>query len=131
MDNDYRTHWTAKDWSHNEHVEVTFTRPVDLSAAIWVPRLDGAYPTNLRAYSVQIWYQGENLNTPGHLLTGGVDRGGVGSDSDVLTWPNIPNRASIPTSRFAILPFGPVKDVVKISVAVEQWLQSLAVQWVR
>ena len=120
MDNDYRTHWTAKDWSHNEHVEVTFTRPVDLSAAIWVPRLDGAYPTNLRAYSVQIWYQGENLNTPGHLLTGGVDRGGVGSDSDVLTWPNIPNRASIPTSRFAILPFGPVKDVVKISVAVEQ-----------
>ncbi len=120
MDNDFRTHWTVKDWYHNEHVVVDFTEPVDLYSAIWVPRLDGTYPSNLRAYSVQVWYQGEDLNGPGHLLTGGVDRGGVGSDTDVLTWPNIPNRASIPTSKFAILPFGPVTDVVKISVAVEQ-----------
>ncbi len=121
IDNDYRTHWTARDWSYNEHVEVTFDRPVDLSAAIWVPRLDGSYPSYLRAYSVQVWYQGEDLNGAGHLLTGGVDNGGAGNNSDVLTWPNIPNRASIPTSKFAILPFGPATGVVKISVAVEQW----------
>ncbi len=120
IDGDFHTHWTARNWSRNEHVEVTFTHPVDLSAVIWVPRLDGAYPSNLRAYSVQVWYNGEDLTQPGHLLTDGVDRGGVGSDSDVLTWPNIPNLNEISTSRFAILPFGPAENIVKISVAVEQ-----------
>ena len=120
IDNDFRTHWTAKDWSSNEHVVVTFTQPTDLYSVIWVPRLDGTYPHNLRAYSVQVWYKGEDLNGAGHLLTGGVDNGGIGNDSDVLTWPNIPNLSDIPTCKFAVLPFDPVKNVVKISVAVEQ-----------
>ena len=120
IDNDFRTHWTAKDWSSNEHVVVTFTQPTDLYSVIWVPRLDGTYPHNLRAYSVQVWYKGEDLNGAGHLLTGGVDNGGIGNDSDVLTWPNIPNLSDIPTCKFAVLPFDPVKNVMKISVAVEQ-----------
>ena len=121
IDNDYRTAWTAQNWWRNEHVVTTFKEPVDLSAAIWVPRLDGTYPTNLRAYSVRVWYEGENLNSAGHLIVpdpknGGVDNGGTGRDVD--TWPNV--RGNCAVTNFAILPFGPVENVKKISVAVEQ-----------
>ncbi|MCI8538900.1 MAG: hypothetical protein HFF18_09615 [Oscillospiraceae bacterium] len=124
IDNDYRTHWTASNnWNGNEHVEVTFKEPVDLSAVIWVPRLDGRYPTFLRAYSVQVWYEGEDLSQKGHLLVpdpnrGGQDNGGGGGD--VHTWPAIPNQGTIPSDRFAIMPFDPAENVVKISVAAEQ-----------
>ena len=121
IDDDYRTAWTAQNWWRNEHVVVTFTRPVDLNSAIWIPRLDSTYPTNLRAYSVRVWYEGENLSTPGHLLVpnpqaGGVDNGGTGRDVD--TWPALRGNAAV--TNFAILPFGPVKNVVKVSLAVEQ-----------
>ncbi len=121
IDGDYRTHWTANrtNFMRNEHVVCTFTRPVDLYSAIWVPRLDGTYARNLRAYSVRVWYEGEPLNSAGHLLTRGVDNGGT-SNEEVLSWPEIPNRASIPTSKFAILPFGPAEKVTQISIAVEQ-----------
>ncbi|WP_161846516.1 M60 family metallopeptidase [Pseudoflavonifractor sp. 524-17] len=123
IDGDYRTHWTANSWSRDEHVICTFREPVDLNAAFWVPRLDGSYPTNLRAYSVRVWYEGEDLNGEGHLLVpnplaGGVDNGGTGSD--VHTWPNLPNYSTVNTDRFAVLPFGPVKQVKQISLAVEQ-----------
>lgn len=105
IDDDYRTAWTAQNWWRNEHVVVTFTRPVDLNSAIWVPRLDSTYPTNLRAYSVRVWYEGENLSTPGHLLVpnpqaGGVDNGGTGRDVD--TWPALRGNAAV--TNFAILP---------------------------
>ena len=121
IDNDYRTTWTAQNWWRNEHVMTTFDQPVDLNAAIWVPRLDGTYPTNLRAYSVRVWYEGENLNDAGHLIVpdpnnGGVDNGGTGRDVD--TWPSV--RGNCAVTNFAILPFGPVENVKKISVAVEQ-----------
>ncbi|MCI9264982.1 MAG: hypothetical protein HFF06_10510 [Oscillospiraceae bacterium] len=121
IDDDYRTAWTAQNWWRNEHVVVTFTRPVDLNSAIWVPRLDSTYPTNLRAYSVRVWYEGENLSSSGHLLVpnpqaGGVDNGGTGRDVD--TWPALRGNAAV--TNFAILPFGPVKNVVKVSLAVEQ-----------
>ncbi len=121
IDNNYRTAWTAKNWWSNEHVLVTFAQPVDLSSAIWVPRLDGTYPTNLRAYSVRVWYEGEDLNSAGHLIVpdprnGGVDNGGTGRDVD--TWPDV--RGNCAVTNFAILPFGPVKNVKKISLAVEQ-----------
>ena len=123
IDGDYSTHWTAANWWSNEHVICTFTQPVDLYSAVWVPRLDGDYPDNLRAYSVRVWCTGDDLNGPGTLLvpdpaTGGVDDGGTGSD--VHTWPNITNYSSAASSRFGILPFGPVEDIIKISVAVEQ-----------
>ena len=123
IDGDYSTHWTAANWWSNEHIICTFTQPVDLYSAVWVPRLDGDYPNNLRAYSVRVWCAGDDLSGPGTLLvpdpkTGGVDNGGTGSD--VHTWPNMPNYSSSASSRFGILPFGPVEDIIKISVAVEQ-----------
>ena len=119
IDGDYRTHWTAStNYTRNEHVILTFKEPVDLTAAFWVPRLDGRYSSYLRAYSVRVWYSGEE-DGEGHLLTGGVDNGG-GSNAEVWTWPNIPNKNNIPTDRFAVLPFGPVSNVSKISIAVEQ-----------
>ncbi len=121
IDNDYRTHWTANrtNFMRDEHVVCTFTQPVDLYSAIWVPRLDGTYAQNLRAYSVRVWYEGESLSGPGHLLTKGEDRGGT-SNEEVLSWPEIPNKAALPTSKFAILPFGPAENIIQISVAVEQ-----------
>ena len=117
-DGDFRTHWTARNWYSNEHVVVTFLEPQDLCAAIWVPRLDGTYASDLRAYSVQVWYAGENLNGPGHLVTGGVDRGALGNDADMQTWPAI--RGNPAVSKFAAMPFEPQRNVVQISVAAEQ-----------
>lgn len=129
IDGDYRTAWTARDWSHNEHVEVTFTEPVDLSAAIWVPRLDGDYPKWLRAYAVRVWLaddpddykdadgRGGRLIVP-DPIGGGVDRYALGNDSDMQTWPGV--RGNPAQTNFAILPFGPLKGVKKIQVAVEQ-----------
>lgn len=121
IDDDYRTAWTAQNWWRNEHVVTTFDRPVDLNAAIWVPRLDGTYPTNLRAYSVRVWYDGEDLSGAGHLIVpnpqaGGVDNGGTGRDVD--TWPGVRGNAAV--TNFAILPFGPAENVKQISVAIEQ-----------
>ena len=121
IDNDYRTAWTAQNWWRNEHVVTTFDQPVDLNAAIWVPRLDGTYPTNLRAYSVRVWYDGEDLSGAGHLIVpnpqaGGVDNGGTGRDVD--TWPAV--RGTPAVTNFAILPFGPAKNVKQVSVAIEQ-----------
>ena len=121
IDGSYRTHWTASNWWRNEHVNVTFKEPVDLQAIFWVPRLDGSYPTNLRAYSVRVWYEGEDLSSKGHLITpdenrGGVDNGGTGRDVD--TWPGV--RGNCAVTNFAILPFTPSKNIVKLSVAVEQ-----------
>lgn len=121
IDGDYRTHWTAANWWRNEHVNVTFKEPVDLQAIFWVPRLDSSYPSNLRAYSVRVWFDGEDPTSKGHLITpdenrGGVDNGGTGRDVD--TWPGV--RGNCAVTNFAILPFTPVQKVVKLSVAVEQ-----------
>ncbi len=125
IDGDYRTHWTAASWYGNEHVITTFTQPVDLQAVLWSPRLDGNYPRFLRAYSIQVWYDGEDLSGPGHLIVpdpekGGQDNNGSTNGGDVFTWPNIPNKSAIPTTKFAILPFGAQRKVKQISVAVEQ-----------
>ena len=58
IDGDFQTHWTASNnWSRDEHVIVTFTEPVDLSTALWAPRMDGSYPSWLRAYSVRVWWR--------------------------------------------------------------------------
>ena len=123
IDGDYSTHWTARDWSSNEHVEVTFTQPVSLSAALWVPRLDGSYPSWLRVYSIHVWYEDDDLSKPGHLIvpdpnTGGRDDGATGNSSAMQTWPSV--RGNPAVSKFAILPFDAAGPVKKISVAVEQ-----------
>ncbi|MBD5161952.1 MAG: hypothetical protein HDT14_08090 [Oscillibacter sp.] len=116
-DGDWRTHWTVRDWWSNEHVIVTFREPQDLSAAIWVPRLDGTYSSNLRTYSVQVWYDGEDLNGPGHLVTPGTDHNNM-SQADVDSWPNV--RGNPSETKFAIMPFTPQRNVVQVSVAAEQ-----------
>ena len=117
-DGDYRTHWTARDWWYNEHVVVTFREPQDLQAAIWVPRLDGNHAANLRAYSVLVWYEGDDLNGPGRHVTPGTDNNGNTDGGDVQTWPGI--RGNPAVTKFAVMPFAPQKDVVQISVAAEQ-----------
>lgn len=48
-----------------------------------------------------------------------MDNGGTGRDVD--TWPNVANYSSCAADRFAVLPFGPVENVVKVSIAVEQY----------
>ncbi|MDE7260795.1 MAG: M60 family metallopeptidase, partial [Oscillospiraceae bacterium] len=116
-DGDYRTQWTTQNWWSNEHVLVTFKEPQDLSAAIWVLRMDGTYASNLRTYSVQVWYDGENLNGPGHLVTSGTDHNNM-SQADVDSWPNVRGNPSV--TRFAVMPFAPQRKVVRISVAAEQ-----------
>lgn len=120
IDNNYQTSWTAKDWWRNEHVECTFTEPVSLSAAIWVPRLDGNHPSRPRCYCIRVWTSdglSNELIVP-DPVGGGVDRYALGSDNDMQTWPAV--RGNPSQSHFAILPFGPVENVTKIQVAVEQ-----------
>ena len=123
MDDDYRTHWTASKWYGNEHVEVTFTEPVGLSAALWVPRLDGQYPDWLRCYSIRVWTDAAHGGLNGKLIVpdedhGGRDDGATGNSSAMQTWPNVRNNPS--QTHVAILPFGPLEGITKIQVAVEQ-----------
>ena len=120
-DGDFSTHWTSHsygdgNWWNNKQVLAEFNRPVDLSSVIWVPRLDGTYANNLRLYTVTVWRQGDDLNGPGTLAAPNPLLGGDGSDH--LTWPGVGNDPG--TTRFAVLPFAPVTDVVKIAVTIEQ-----------
>ncbi|MCI8810094.1 MAG: hypothetical protein HFF84_08195 [Oscillibacter sp.] len=120
-DGDFSTHWTSHsygdgNWWDNKQVLATFKRPVDLSSVIWVPRLDGAYPSNLRVYTVTIWRDGDDLDGPGTLLAPSPAQGG--SASDVNTWLSVRNNPAV--TKFAVLPFEPVTDVVKIAITIEQ-----------
>lgn len=123
MDDNYQTHWTARDWYHNEHIDVTFTEPVGLSAALWVPRLDGNYPNWLRVYAVRVWTDADHGALNDKLIVpdedhGGRDDGATGNSSAMQTWPNVRNNPS--QNKVAILPFGPLEGITRIQVAVEQ-----------
>ena len=120
IDGDFQTHWTASNnWNRDEHVIVTFTEPVDLSAALWAPRMDGSYPSWLRAYSVRVWFKDDPSGAGVQIIpdpaTGVSDSAGAAH-----SWPDVSNSSSVSTDRFAIMPLGQLKDVVKISVAAEQ-----------
>ncbi len=120
-DGDFSTHWTSHaygdgNWWNNKQVLASFSRPVDLSSVIWVPRLDGSYPNNLRLYTVTVWRQGDNLNGPGTLVSPNPLQGGSASDHN--TWLPVGNNPAV--TKFAVLPFEPVTDVVKIAVTIEQ-----------
>ncbi len=120
IDGDFQTHWTASNnWNRDEHVIVTFTEPVDLSAALWAPRMDGSYPSWLRAYSVRVWFKDDPSGAGVQIIpdpaTGVSDSAGAAH-----SWPDVSNSSSVSTDRFAIMPLGRLKDVVKISVAAEQ-----------
>ena len=120
-DGDFRTHWTSYsygdgNWWDNKTVYASFKQPVDLSSVIWVPRLDGGYPNNLRLYTVTVWRQGDDLSGPGTLVSPDPLQGGKGSDH--TTWQSVRNNPSV--TKFAVLPFTPVTGVVKIAVTIEQ-----------
>ena len=120
-DGDFSTHWTSQswddgNWARSKQVFASFSRPVDLSSVIWVPRLDGSYSNNLRLYTVTVWRQGEDLSGPGALVSPNPLQGGSASDQN--TWLGVGNNPSV--TKFAVLPFEPVTDVVKIAVTIEQ-----------
>ena len=120
-DGDFSTHWTSQswndgNWARSKQVFASFRRPVDLSGVIWAPRLDGGYPNNLRLYTVTVWRQGDDLNGPGTLVSPNPLQGGSASDHN--TWLSVGNNPGV--TKFAVLPFEPVTDVVKIAVTIEQ-----------
>ena len=125
IDGDLRTHWTAStSWSRDEHVVCTFTEPVDLSTAIWIPRRDGQFPTNLRAYSFRVWYEGDELSGPGRQMVPNPASGiSDSNNAQESKWPNVPNYSSangVANDGFAIMPLGNLEDVIQISIAAEQ-----------
>ncbi len=120
-DGDFSTHWTSHsyndgNWWDSKQVFASFKQPVDLSAVIWAPRLDGSYANNLRLYTVTVWRQGDDLNGPGTLVSPNPLQGGKASDYN--TWLAVGNNPAV--TKFAVLPFEPVTDVVKIAVTIEQ-----------
>ena len=120
-DGDFSTHWTSHsyndgNWWDGKQVLASFKEPVDLSAVIWVPRLDGSYAKNLRLYSVTVWRRGDDLNGPGTLVSPNPLQGGEASDHN--TWLGVGNNPA--ATKFAVLPFEPVTDVVRIAVTIEQ-----------
>ena len=119
-DGDLRTHWTSQgwddgNWARSKQVFASFKNPVDLSSVIWVPRLDGSYSSNLRLYTVTVWRSGDNLEGPGTLVSPNPLQGGSGSDHN--TWLPVGNDPA--RTRFAVLPFQPVTDVVKVAITIE------------
>ena len=120
-DGNFRTHWTSQawedgNWARSKQVFASFSQPVDISSVIWVPRLDGSYASNLRLYTVTVWREGEDLEGPGTLVSPDPLRGGLASDHN--TWLGVGNNPGV--TKFAVLPFAPVTDVVQVSVTIEQ-----------
>ncbi len=120
-DGDFRTHWTSQSWgdgnfSRNKQVLASFAQPVDLSSVIWVPRLDGGYRNNLRVYTVTVWQEGDDLSGPGTLVAPDPLQGGLANDQH--TWLSVGNNPG--ATKFAVLPFEPVTDVVQIGITIEQ-----------
>ena len=118
-DGDFKTHWTSQSWDDGNHerskqVICTFKTPQDLSAALWVPRLDGGYAANLKAYTVTVWREGEELTGAGTMVVPNRNW----SDGGLRTWETIPNSAA--DDRFAYLPFEPVRGVKQIAITIDQ-----------
>ena len=120
-DGDLRTHWTSQswddgNWARSKTVFASFSQPVDISSVIWVPRLDGDYANYLRLYTVTVWREGDDLKGPGTLVSPDPLRGG--SAADHATWLGVRNNPGV--TKFAVLPFEPVTDVVQVSITIEQ-----------
>ena len=94
----------------------SFAQPVDLSSVIWVPRLDGGYRNNLRVYTVTVWQEGDDLSGPGTLVAPDPLQGGLANDQHA--WLSVGNNPG--ATKFAVLPFEPVTDVVQIGITIEQ-----------
>ena len=114
-DGDFKTHWTSQSYgdgnfSRSKQVNCTFKTPQDLSAAIWVSRMDGSFANHLRSYTVTVWTAEDDQNGPGTVIAPSS-----GQTSNTRTWPAVTNMG-----KFALLPFTPVQNVTKIAVTVEQ-----------
>lgn len=118
-DGDFRTHWTSQAWGDGNHarskqVISTLKEPQHLTAALWIPRMDGAYSANLKAYTVTIWREGDDLSGPGTRIVPNENQ----EDGGLRTWETIPN--NVVNDRFAFLPFEPVENVKQIAITIDQ-----------
>ena len=118
-DGDFRTHWTSQAWGDGNHarskqVICTLKEPQHLTAALWIPRMDGAYSANLKAYTVTIWREGDDLSGPGTRIVPNENQ----EDGGLRTWETIPN--NVVNDRFAFLPFEPVENVKQIAITIDQ-----------
>ncbi len=118
-DGDFRTHWTSQAWGDGNHarskqVICTLKEPQHLTAALWIPRMDGAYSANLKAYTVTIWREGDDLSGPGTRIVPNENQ----ADGGLRTWETIPN--NVVNDRFAFLPFEPVENVKQIAITIDQ-----------
>ncbi len=120
-DGDLKTHWTSHsygdgNWWDNKQVQCIFKEPQDLSAVIWIPRLDGSYPSNLRTYTITVWTDGQDINGAGTVIVPNPLQ--EGATGNVNEWPGV--KGNPVENRFAVLPFEPVKNVKKIAITIEQ-----------
>ena len=92
----------------------TLKEPQHLTAALWIPRMDGAYSANLKAYTVTIWREGDDLSGPGTRIVPNENQ----EDGGLRTWETIPN--NVVNDRFAFLPFEPVENVKQIAITIDQ-----------
>lgn len=118
-DGDFRTHWTSQAWGDGNHerskqVICTLKEPQHLTAALWIPRMDGTYSANLKAYTVTIWREGDDLSGPGTRIVPNENQ----ADGGLRTWETIPN--NVVNDRFAFLPFEPVENVKQIAITIDQ-----------
>ena len=118
-DGDFRTHWTSQAWGDGNHarskqVICTLKEPQHLTAALWIPRMDGTYSANLKAYTVTIWREGDDLSGPGTRIVPNENQ----ADGGLRTWETIPNKVA--DDRFAFLPFEPVENVKQIAITIDQ-----------
>ena len=118
-DGDFRTHWTSQAWGDGNHarskqVICTLKAPQHLTAALWIPRMDGTYSSNLKAYTVTIWREGDDLSGPGTRIVPNENQ----EDGGLRTWETIPN--NVVNDRFAFLPFEPVENVKQIAITIDQ-----------
>ncbi len=65
IDEDYYTHWVAREWWETNNFTFTFDAPKTMDYLIWVPRLDGSYRKSFLSYNITVWYEGDDLNGPG------------------------------------------------------------------
>lgn len=104
-DGDYRTHWTSQSygdggqWWLSKEIQFTFSEPQDISSVVYVPRLDGTYRNNLKAYSIAVWDDSGNKTV-------------LVNDAPVRNSPR--------STGFAVLPFAPQKGVTRIDVTIGQ-----------
>lgn len=115
MDGDYKTNWTSQSYgdgafARSKQITYTFKTPVDLSSVVYIPRADG-FENCMRLYGITVWCEGDDLTGEGTTL---VDMNGKDQT------PIQGKMGNAQDGYFIMLPFPATKNIVKISVDVEQ-----------